>query len=108
MDFFSQNITFALNLPPPPISKNLQTRSQFHPRCPLDAPSMPPRCPLDAPSSVICNLYASMLRSTALPIELSSQQGLEASFIRIKCTKYSLISQGLEWDNALTKGMICV
>ena len=34
------------------------------------------------------NSQPSGLRSTGLPIELSSQKGLEESFIHIKCTKY--------------------
>ena len=34
-------------------------------------------------------LAPSRYRSAALPVELSSPQGLEASFIQFKCTKYS-------------------
>ena len=34
-------------------------------------------------------LAPSGYRSAALPVELSSPQGLEASFIQFKCTRYS-------------------
>ena len=34
-------------------------------------------------------LAPSGYRSSALPVELSSPQGLEASFIQFKCTRYS-------------------